>query len=150
MLLLIGIDPAAIQIRGLQPEAMAEVLKNGDVDGMAVWEPFAFNILNSAPGAGVLTKPSAYVETFNLIASRTVCGARDDDLVKLLRALERAQHVIRTEPGKAKPFCASGCRLNRLLSTGSGRATSIGSASASPCSPRSKAWHIEPGIQPDR
>lgn len=102
LLLLNGVDPRTIQIRGLQPEAMAEALKNGDVDGVAVWEPFAFNILNSAPGVGLLPKSSAYVETFNLIAKRSLCGTQDEELTKLLRALERAQQFIRTEPAKAQ------------------------------------------------
>ena len=50
----------------------------------------------------MLPKPGGYVETFNLIINKKLQGVRDDELVKLLHALDRAQQFIATEPVKAK------------------------------------------------
>lgn len=102
LLILSGVDPKAVQVRNLQPEAMAEALRQGDVDAVAIWEPFAFNALGSVPGARVLPKSGSYVETFNLVAHRKLTGARDDELARLLRALDRAARFINAEPAKAQ------------------------------------------------
>lgn len=102
LLLLNGVDPKAAQVRGMQPEAMAEALARGEVDAIAVWEPFPYQALAAVPGAKLLPKTGAYVETFNLVVHARHRGARDDDLVRLLRALERAQQLIAAEPLKAQ------------------------------------------------
>lgn len=102
LLLLNGVDPKAVTVRHVQPEAMAEALRKGEVDAVAIWEPFAFQAAHAVPGARVLPKSGSYVETFNLVAAAKLKGARDDDLVRLLRALDRATQFIDAEPAQAQ------------------------------------------------
>lgn len=102
LLILNGVDPKTVQLRHLQPEATAEALRKGEVDAIAIWEPYAFNALRSVSGAKALPKSGSYVETFNLIAHTKLKGVRDDELIKLLRALDRAEQFINTEPAKAQ------------------------------------------------
>lgn len=102
LLLINGVDPKSVQIIGIQPEAMADALRQGDIDAVAIWEPFPFKILNSVPGAQLLPKSSSYIETFNLVARKGLRETRGDDLVKLLRALDRAQNFIKTQPATAQ------------------------------------------------
>lgn len=102
MLLLNGVDPKSVHLQDIQPETMAEALRQGELDALAIWEPYPFKILEAVPGASVLPKSGAYVETFNLIAHGKLRGTRDGDLTKLLRALDKAQNFIRTEPLKAQ------------------------------------------------
>lgn len=97
-----GIDPKAIQLINLQPEAMAAALAQGQVDAVAIWEPFGFRIVKTVPGATLLPNADTYMLSFNLIASRKLLGQRDDDLVKVLRALLRAEQFIQSEPARAK------------------------------------------------
>lgn len=101
-LLLNGVDPKSVQIRNLQPEAMVDALRKGEVEAIAIWEPYPFQALAKVADAKVLPKSKGYVENFNLIISKKLQGVRDDDLVKLLRALDRAQHFISSEPAKAQ------------------------------------------------
>ena len=101
LLVLNGIDPKLVHVTHLQPEDMAEALANAQVDAIAIWEPNAFQVLKSVPGATLLTKSGFYIETFNLVARSELKGVRDDDLLKLLRALERAERFIQNEPAKA-------------------------------------------------
>lgn len=105
-----GVDPKAIHLVNLQPEAMAAALTQGQVDAVSIWEPFGFRIVKTIPGAKLLPNPDTYVLSFNLIASRKLLGQRDDDLVKLLRALLRAEQFIQAEPARAQAILLT--RLN--------------------------------------
>jgi ABC-type nitrate/sulfonate/bicarbonate transport system substrate-binding protein len=97
-----GIDPKDTLSVNIQPEAMADALRRGKVDAVATWEPFPFQILNTLQGSTLLSKSAAYVTTFNLVAHRNLIAKRDDDLVRLLRALNRAQRFIALQPAQAQ------------------------------------------------
>ena len=101
-LLLSGVDPKQVQIRNLQPELMAQALEKDEVDAIAIWEPIPFQALAGIADATVLPKTRAYLLSFNLIVSKRILGTRDDDLVRLLRAVDRAQRFIAAEPAKAQ------------------------------------------------
>ena len=101
-LLLSGLDPNQVQVRHLEPEQMVNALERDDVDAIAIWEPIPFRALAGIADARVLPKTRAYLETFNLVASKRILGKRDEDLVKLLRAVDRAQRFIAAEPAQAQ------------------------------------------------
>lgn len=108
LLLLSGVNPAHVQIVPLQPEAMALALQKNEVAAVAVWEPYPFQILGSVQDARVVAAPRFYTLTFNLVANRKITTGKDsEDLVKLLRALDRAQHFIAAEPKKAQAIMQS-------------------------------------------
>ena len=113
LLLLHGVSPKAVQIRNIQPENMAKALKNGDVDAIAIWEPFPFKALKAVPGSTVLPRHNGYRLTFNLIVHKKHLGTRDAELVKLLRALERAQQFITAQPLKAKAILREKLKLEQ-------------------------------------
>lgn len=102
-LLFHGIDPKAVALESLAPEQLVAALVEHRVDALATFEPFAFRA-GRALGADALVLPSAriYTETFNLSALRSLVASREPDLVRLLRALARAQHFIRDEPQAAR------------------------------------------------
>lgn len=97
-----GVDPKATRLVNLQPEAMATALEKGEVDAVAIWDPFGFDIRKNAPGATLLPNPGFYKLSFNLIAARKRLGERDDELARVLRALLRAEQFIQSEPVKAQ------------------------------------------------
>ncbi len=113
MLLLNGVDPKSVKLRNLQPEAMVEALTKSEVDAIAIWEPFPYKALASLPGAKVLAKSGAYVMSFNLIARKQWCGVRGEDLVRLLRALDRAESFINTEPSRAQAILRDRLQLDQ-------------------------------------
>jgi ABC-type nitrate/sulfonate/bicarbonate transport system substrate-binding protein len=112
LLLLKGVDPASVRLRNLQPEQMAQALKSREVDAIAIWEPYPFKALKTVPGARMLPKSGIYRLTFNLIADRKLLGSRDNDLVKILRALDRAEQFISAEPQKAKAILQGKLKLD--------------------------------------
>ena len=111
MLLLKGVDPKSVKLRNLQPEAMGEALKNREVDAIAIWEPFPFKAVKALPEARRLTKSDAYRLSFNLIVHKKHLGVRDDELVRLLRALDRAEQFISSQPQKAKEILLGRLKL---------------------------------------
>ncbi|MBC7946285.1 MAG: NrtA/SsuA/CpmA family ABC transporter substrate-binding protein [Chitinophagaceae bacterium] len=113
LLVLNGVDPKSVKISNLQPEDMAKALKNGDVDAIAIWEPFPFKALKDVPGAKILAKSGAYRLTFNLLVHKKIIGVREDELVKLLRALDRAEQFINTQPQKAKAILLDRLKLDQ-------------------------------------
>lgn len=108
-----GVDPKAVQLVSLQPEAMAAALAQGQVDAVAIWEPFGFEIIKAIPGAKLLPNPDTYVVSFNLIVPKRHLGQRDDDLVKVLRALLRAEQFIQSEPAKAQGILLTRLKLDQ-------------------------------------
>lgn len=102
-LLLHGVDPRSVEPVPMQPEAMQSALQTGQVDGVAVWEPYGYRIMGAMKSAvQVLPSVGAYNVTFNLIAHRRLAGTRDADLTRLLSAVARAEQLIREQPDRAK------------------------------------------------
>lgn len=102
-LLFNAIDPRQVTLVPLAPEQIADALRARTVDAAAIWEPFANRSLRSLADDGVVI-PSAriYTETFNLLATRSLIGAREADLIKVLMALGRAQRFIQQRPKEAQ------------------------------------------------
>ena len=102
-LLAINVDPRGLTIVDIAPDKSVSALQSGQVDAVAVWEPFGY-LAAKAPGATgrVLPRASAYVQTFNLVAARRLFGVRDEALARLLRAVERGEQFIQDKPEEAK------------------------------------------------
>ena len=102
-LLFNGIEPARVTLVPLAPEQVPQALARREVDVVAIWEPFAY-LAKTLLGADamVMDSPRIYTETFNLVVLRSLAAAREADLVKMLRAIERAQQFIRQQPGQAQ------------------------------------------------
>lgn len=102
-LLVHGVDPNAVHIVPLAPEQIVAALRDKIVDAATTFEPFAYRSMQALAGDG-LVLPSAriYTETFNLLAGRKLIAEREADLVKVMRALSRAQRFIRDHPQRAR------------------------------------------------
>ena len=108
-----GIDPRGVTLVELTPEAVAEAARSGTVDAVAIWEPYAHAVREAwGPRAQVLPAGTVYRQTFNLVAHRSLVGARDEALRRLLRAIERAQRYIQDEPAAAHALLAARLKLD--------------------------------------
>lgn len=101
-LLVHGIDPKKITVVSLAPEAMEAALASGAVDAVSVWEPFGFKILGAVPGAKALPNPGAYTLSFNLLVNSRQLGQRDEELTRILKAVDRAERFIKERPVEAQ------------------------------------------------
>ena len=98
-----GVDPGSVKRVWLQPEEMAAAMRTGKVAAVAAWEPFASDTVTALKGdALVFPRTSVYTQSFNLVAHRRLAGPRDAEMVKLLRAVARAEAFIQNNPRQAQ------------------------------------------------
>jgi len=68
-----------------------------------VWEPYGYAALHGADAVGVrLPLSGGYIESYNLVAPHALFTRDDDKLVRLLRAIERAEQSILAKPADAQ------------------------------------------------
>lgn len=99
-----GVDPALVTVVPLPADRMPEALRAGQVDAVAVYEPWAW-LSRQAVGADaavVLPNPRIYTLSFNLVADRRSIAAHDEELQRVLRALARAVRFIQEQPAAAQ------------------------------------------------
>lgn len=123
-LLNLNLDPRRLHIVGMEAEQLVDALRDGRVDVITVWEPFGY-LAAKAPGANgvVLPRLTSYVQTFNLVVPRRLIPARDEDLVRLLRAVDRGVQFIQDRPTEAQAV------LRRTLDLDAGFVTWVWSSS---------------------
>jgi ABC-type nitrate/sulfonate/bicarbonate transport system substrate-binding protein len=108
-----GVDPKKVKLVSLQPEAMAMSLSKREVDAVAVWEPYAYEILSEVKGSKALPSKAGYVLSFNLIVHNKHKQVKDEELIKLLRALKSAEQYIKNEPLLAQLILRQKLGLNQ-------------------------------------
>ncbi len=98
-----GAAPDKILRVRFAPERAPEALKSGEVDAVSIWEPYGQLILKEmGKDVAVLKGISSHELTFNLVAAQSVAGARDAELARLLRALDKAIAHIARAPAEAQ------------------------------------------------
>ena len=103
VLLFDGVDPARVQKIDLSGDDIAEALRQHKIDAFVLFDPHLSKALNTlGDSVSVLKTPPIYLSTFNLVAARALVGTRDTDMVKIIRALDRAQLFIKQYPEAAQ------------------------------------------------
>jgi NitT/TauT family transport system substrate-binding protein len=102
------IDPGRVRLVPRAPEQVTGALARGEADAAAVWEPYAGQALAALGAEGVeLPSPRVYTQHFGLVADRRTLERRAPEMVQLLRALVRAQHLIEDEPQAVRALFAA-------------------------------------------
>lgn len=98
-----GADPSRIGLVDLQPGEGRTRLLARDVDAIAVFEPFAYEAAQALGMQGrVIPVERLYTQTWNLVATVARPGIAERDVLGVLRALDKAEGLIRREPAYAK------------------------------------------------
>jgi len=106
------IQPDAVHVVGLAPDQIVPALENRSVDAVVIWEPLAALAAQSLGGDAVtFASPRVYTQHFNLVSSRPTIARREADIERLLRALVKAQRIIRDEPAAARALLAERLHL---------------------------------------
>jgi len=113
-LLNVGVDPQHVTMVPLQAEETVAALQSGRIDAVAVWEPYGYAALHGADPVGLrLPLSGGYIESYNLVARRSPSAARDDQLARLLRAVERAEQFIQDNPAEAQAILREQLKLDQ-------------------------------------
>ncbi|MFN4329383.1 MAG: ABC transporter substrate-binding protein [Limnobacter sp.] len=103
VLLFQGLDNSDVQLVPLRPEQAYDMIRSGEIDAMALWDPYIARI-HKQLGREVteLPLPNLYTTTFNLLASKTIEPGSNGAVRALLRALDRACQQIERDPDYAR------------------------------------------------
>jgi NitT/TauT family transport system substrate-binding protein len=113
-LLNVGVDPRHVTMVPLQAEDTVAALRAGRIDAVAVWEPFGYAALRGADPVGLrLPLSGGYIESYNLVGRRAEFVRRDDTMVRLLRAVERAEQFIQSRPAEAQAILREQLQLDQ-------------------------------------
>lgn len=108
LLVFSGVDPDSLKLVPITAEDALQALKNGEIDAVSIWEPFASKILLDLKGqTSLVPMPRLYTETFNLVSTRHILETRPRELEKILAALRDSTDFIQNNPQKAKELVAN-------------------------------------------
>ena len=111
-LLFHGIDPSRLTLVPLAPEKLAPAIERREIDAFVGYSQWVWPAMKAlGPDAVMLPDPRIYTETFNLVAGRLTLKDQRSDVVKVLRALQRAQRFIAEQPQRAKETLQSRLEL---------------------------------------
>jgi NitT/TauT family transport system substrate-binding protein len=85
------IDPADIKLVDFAPPDLLGALKDGKVDAIATFEPYASEALKALPDRAVrFPESKLYRETFNIMVMRSYAKGHPEVLKKILKVVDRA------------------------------------------------------------
>ncbi|SIO05532.1 ABC transporter substrate-binding protein [Salinivibrio sp. ES.052] len=85
------------------PEALPEALLNGDVDAIAIWEPYGYQLLKrAAEPVQSLNSKGLHSLSFLLVSGRLLVNKQHQDMQRVIRALDEAVSLIHQQPDLAK------------------------------------------------
>lgn len=113
-LLAVGVDPRRVTMVPLQPEEIVAALKDDRIDAAVVWEPYAYTALHGADAVGLrLPLAGGYIENYSLVTRPALLAQREDAVVRLLRAVQRAEEFIQARPAQAQAILRERLQLDQ-------------------------------------
>ena len=104
LLLRHGVDRKSVGVVDLGPVAMVEALTRGEVDAVAIWEPFVTLLRDRlGPAVRVFHADEIHFETHDLVSRPGYAKERPAVVEKVLRALVRAEALLRDRPDLGRP-----------------------------------------------
>ncbi|MBC7779969.1 MAG: ABC transporter substrate-binding protein [Proteobacteria bacterium] len=107
-----GLGSLDVTVVPLDPKDAAGPLVRGEVDASALFEPHGRDAIRRlGTNARVLQGPSFFALTFNLVSVPASVGASDEDVAKLLRAVQRGNALIRNDPVRARAIVGAALKI---------------------------------------
>lgn len=101
------IDPKEVHLVDLRSEAIVPALLAGDVDAVSTWSPLTIALQDKlGDNAVILDEPGLYALTWNLVVTRDLLRLDPDAIVRVLRAIIRANRFITEQPDEARAVTA--------------------------------------------
>lgn len=108
-----GVPSANIKMVPLSPQDPIGPLERAEVDAAALFDPHGSSALRIMGSQLIqLPSPKSYVNSLSLVTGSAAAGVRDEDIVKLLRAVSRAVALIRSQPEVARHLVATSLKMD--------------------------------------
>lgn len=102
-----GISRKEVTLVDVRAEETPEVLARGDVDAASTANPYSVIAEKKLGDRGITFRSSdIYTSMYNIVATRAFIRQNPGKVVKLLRALTRAEEFVRQHPGEAQKIVA--------------------------------------------
>ena len=111
VLLFNGISSQQVTFVPIEGGDAAAALIRGDVDAVGLYNPIWK--VQAALGKQLVTisHPNVFTVTVNLVGIKRTAGGKESDALKLLRALQRADRLIDSDPVRARAIVAARLKL---------------------------------------
>ncbi len=108
-----GLLPGQYTLVHLEATDQIGPLLRGEIDAVGLLNPGAYLILKTLGSNAVLIPdPRIFTFTANLVGVTIAAGGRDENVIKLLRALKRGLELIRKDPARARAIIAPRLKLD--------------------------------------
>jgi len=112
-LIMHGIPRTAITIVGLTPGETVDALLSGRVDAVSTWNQYTANLLKKLGDNGLrFFGEETYQMNWNVVATRDFVVEHKDSINKFVKALDRANNYIASNPGGAQKVAMEAFRLD--------------------------------------
>lgn len=92
-----------VQVINIAPDTIVSALLNGEVDAVSTWSPHYLELQNKlGSDALILTDPTLYTQTWNLVVTQDFARKNPEKIEKLLRAIIQANRFIQGNPQEAR------------------------------------------------
>lgn len=110
-----NVSASQYELVNLKPEDMPIAMANGDVDGVAIHEPFAHLAIQKTGEDKVFAVKSddLYSETIVLTANTDWAKQNEETVEKFLRALKKSEDFIKKNPEEAMDIVSSFTKLDK-------------------------------------
>jgi NitT/TauT family transport system substrate-binding protein len=106
-----GLALEDVQVMEGTPAALPEMLRQGEVDAILIWEPFASQAKAGLEGAAMILPASGmYYATVNLVARTGSAGPHPAVMRRLVQGLDAAMQFIQAHPTEAYALMAQHSR----------------------------------------
>ncbi|MCG8337672.1 MAG: NrtA/SsuA/CpmA family ABC transporter substrate-binding protein [Proteobacteria bacterium] len=108
--------PHEVIFKGYAAQVLPEALVNGEVDAIAVWEPYAYNA-KQLLSKNVVQIPTskAYRMAINMAVMNDYAAKHPDILKKVIRALSKTIDYIQAHPEDAQTIMAENQQIKQVL-----------------------------------
>ncbi len=110
-----GLSLKDLQTFNILPEHQPAAMEKGAVDAVITVVPFSTEMVTSKTGVIIQTAEGAYGKTWmagGIVVRPAFATAHPDDVVAVLRAVKRADDLLRNHPDKAYSALAKGMRTS--------------------------------------
>jgi ABC-type nitrate/sulfonate/bicarbonate transport system substrate-binding protein len=110
-----NIPASQYELVSMKPEDMPIALANGDIDGLAIYEPFNHFAIQRAgeDNLFILKEPDLYAEVIVLAGMSNWVHENERTVEKFLRALKKSESFIKENPDEAITIMSSFTKLDK-------------------------------------
>jgi sulfonate transport system substrate-binding protein len=108
---LTGLKRTDITLVDMPPQEIASAIKAGDIDAVAIWEPYASNIRSELEDPIIMHEDFLYRMTWNLVGNKS---AADLPIESVLRAFDQVNQRMLVKDDKLISIIAEWCEMDAV------------------------------------